>query len=459
MKAPEEAKVKMQEANVMLSRRSCKFNLALVLGLALMSQLMSCETGPSGPIASTIREDGRLREKHSLHACEERLKGPALEDFRAKLEESSLDLTQLLSSYWEEFKTLSLDLVLVAKNNTLERIKQAPADKSQQQYYEATSLLYDSMFRHLANYETVNSAEQFEPMRNQRVYMDYGTHTSSVADINNEISTYFRRLHLIQAKRLLDARLKGAGEIDLECLSKNLHSEPHIEQLLNEFTPITSTTANLGEQQSLRSEQMKLTLSINQSLEFARTLLSSLTLAKDMFQSLTQQPKNWTHASCHHALARMTHGLQCHASYTSSTARGFGRQLTSAPAQTCKAFCLNVVRACMADIYDLDVFWSKHVSALASFKTNMIQMNNIENVMTNLDEKLINFISKLQQQYNSSTLSLQSSNNNNNNNQEQQYSAMKSVTVSLLIFVLSCISFAMLKQIIPPVYLIVPIIV
>ena len=50
----------------------------------------------------------------------------------------------------------------------------------------------------------------------------------------------------------------------------------------------------------------------------------------------------------------------------------------------------------MNDLFELNRFWAEHVNALARLKTNMIQSNNIENVMSNLDLKLLGFVERLQ---------------------------------------------------------------
>lgn len=149
-------------------------------------------------------------------------------------------------------------------------------------------------------------------------------------------------------------------------------------------------------------EQMKLTLSIRHSLEFARTLLSSLNLAHEMLVNITLRPDDWMPAqACHAALMRMTVCQQCHEPGPHQQPRPY----YAAP--PCENYCLNVVNGCMNDLYDLNRFWSEHINALAHFKENMIQMNNIENVMSTLDDRLLAFMATLQQQYNSSVSSEQ----------------------------------------------------
>lgn len=298
---------------------------------------------------------------------EAELKQIALKDFQARLEESSLELRLLLHSYWDEFTRLALDLVLVARNGTLSRLHQLHLDDWQlSQHEQAVRRLFDTMQLYLS------------PQQHLETALDFGL--QRLAELNSELSLFFRRLLLLQVKRVLDGRLGvGGRELDLDCLSANLASDGALERLLSalKMPPLDQIQAN----------QSKLVQSIRKSLEFARTLLSSLGLTNEMFQNLTQRTQDWIpRSSCELALARMSVCPQCYPSGAATSQQ--------AP---CEPFCLNVIRGCMNDIYELDRFWSEHVNALAAFKTNMIQTNNIENVFSNLDEKLIEFIVNLQQ--------------------------------------------------------------
>lgn len=343
---------------------------------------LSQQTVNHNHVSVCVLPDHLRQQSRCDNRQEDDFKRTALAEFQSKLKETSSELRQLLASYREEFRTLSLDLVLFAKDNTLKRLLQYDL----QQHYESTRHLFDSMYSHLTSYETIS---HYDDSVSRAEYP-----LNSVADINHEIGTYFNRLHLIQVKRLLDQRLSSTGEVDLECLTANLQSQQQVEQIFGEILSVGATSQ---EQQHLPMDQMKLTLSIKQSLEFARTLLSSLTLANEMFNNLTHRSAEWLpKSSCHQALMRMSVCQQCYPSAT-PTNRSHPNDLPP----PCEPYCLNVVRGCMNDIYELNRFWSDHISSLSRFKTNMIQMNNIENVMSSLDEKLVNFIIKLKQQYNS----------------------------------------------------------
>lgn len=393
-------------------------------------------------------------------------KRSAIAEFQAKLSETSLDLSQFLSSYLEEFKSSSLDLVLVANNNTLSRLQQqqqqqkitftsSPTANQELNYdfnqqYEATKRLYESIYNHLADYDT--SAASGSPASVAHLELSNGplsdNHnvdrssyspiaSNSVADINREINDYFRRLYLIQVKKLLDQKLTGSSvEVSLECLGANLHSQHQVEEILNELNSPLDAHVSL--------EQSKLSKTIKQSLEFARTLLSSLSLSNEIFRNLTSQASEWMpNQSCHQALARMTICPQCYSSAAlrSKSGAGFINDHILIAQPTCENYCLNVVRGCMNDIYELNRFWSDHINALTRFKTNMIQMNNIENVMSSLDEKLVNFMTKLNQQYsnNISSTSGIAVGTTINEQQRQAFESSVSGKVSWRVYLYTCI--------------------
>lgn len=384
--------------------------------------------------------DHLLAETKCTPDLDSDFKRSAIAEFQVKLGETSLELRQILSSYLDEFRSLSLDLVLVANNNTLSRLQQQHYHQQQQhlqqnqkstshsssnqelyydfhQQYEATKRLYDSIYNHLANYDTSAASASATSVadldgptlsnghnQNHPTSFSSSSSSNSVADINHEINDYFRRLYLIQVKKLLDQRLTpSSAEVNLECLGANLHSQQQVEDILNELNNPLGI--------HISHEQSKLSQSIKQSLEFARTLLSSLSLSNEIFRNLTNQASEWMpNEACHQALARMTICPQCYNSATtfrlsrlSAINNNNNYLLIAQPA--CENYCLNVVRGCMNDIYELNRFWSDHINALTRFKTNMIQMNNIENVMSSLDEKLVNFMTKLNQQYSNSSSS------------------------------------------------------
>lgn len=329
----------------------------------------------------------------------------ALVEFQKKLDYTSADLRQLIKTYWEEFKALSLDLILVAKNNTL--------SKTSDQYFLANERLFNAMHAYLNNYETAQ-LQDYDAF--PAIVSPSNIQAPTIPNMDFEITNYFHRLYSIQLKRLLDSRLVDYGEVDLECLSSNLRNQQELEKAISELTgdidgqeDDTQSYVKISKQQLLQ-EQTRITQSIKQSLEFTKTLLSSLSLSNGMFYNLTHGPSEWMpHSSCHQALARMTLCPHCYvppARKGASTLSGsttVGVDVSSAPPPPCENYCLNVVRGCMNDIYELHRDWVHHVNALARFKTNMIQMNNIENVMSNLDEKLINFMTKLTQRYNTSS--------------------------------------------------------
>lgn len=369
----------------------------------------------------------------------------ALAEFQSKLDETSLELRNLLRSYWDEFRTLSLDLVLLAKNSTLHKLAQQLITTNQQQQqvsnqqrYEATKVLFDSIYNHLAASAIASGASSvadFELLNNNSPNFQHPNDfastltrsSTSIATINHEINAYFRRIYLIQAKKLLDQRLAHssskssvvnsvASEVDLECLGGNLASQLQVENILNELT--NNSISKSGSPDLLSIEQVKLSQSIKQSIEFTRSLLSSLTLSNEIFNNLTLKSTEWMpHKSCHEALVKMTVCPTCY-----PIKQGSSRIQTQAgDIPPCENYCLNVVNGCMNDIYELNRFWSDHVNALTKFKTNLIQMNNIENVMSNLDEKLVNFMTKLNQQYNSSTVVTTGSSSIFINDQQQAF--------------------------------------
>lgn len=284
----------------------------------------------------------------------------------------------------------------------------------------ATERLYAGLHMHLNAHD-----ETPEPMEQP----------SQLAGLSGELSDYFRQLYLIQLKQQLEARRATTGSrFELECLSKNLRTQQQVERALEELVEHSRASPSDQEHQSGRSQltldQLKLSQSIKQSLEFARTLLSSLTMADEMFQQLTERTNEWMpHSACHQALAKLTQCPQCYQPPrpTNRTHQqpNLGRILGQSPAAEqvsgapCENYCLNVVRGCMNDIYELNRFWSDHVAALSRFKINMIQMNNIENVMSSLDERLANFVVKLQQQYSNRTSA------NTNHNSESSSTAAK----------------------------------
>jgi len=345
---------------------------------------------------------------------ESEFKRTAMAEFQSKLDETSLELRHLLVSYWEEFRSSTLDLVLISKNNTLNRL-QDHADlqshhhhqhqqQQQQHYFEATSRLFDSVFAHLASYENADFEQMANGRRFQQEASGHETQQSAfVADINHELALYFRRLYLVQVKRLLDFGFVPQNhEIDFECLSANLISQQQVKQALAELSGQPSEQAG-GRLKWLASEQLKLSHSIRTSIEFARTLLGSLKLTSEMFHNLTHHADRWMpQHSCQQALARMTVCPQClsSANEESPFAR-FGAPKLASLAPPCEGYCLNVVRGCMNDIYELNRFWAEHVGAMERFKTSMIRSNNIENVMSDLDEKLLAFVTNLHLQYSS----------------------------------------------------------
>lgn len=290
-------------------------------------------------------------------------KRAALADFQMRLDESSSELSGLISSYWQEFSRLTMDLVQVAKEGTLSRLRLGRVqDEWQRNQHElAIRRLFEAMQKFVAD------ASSERPL-----------------ELGAELSLFFRRLTLVQLKQNLDQRLVAAGheqrEVDLECLGGNLASEESLDRLL--------AGLQLSLSASSQAAQLKLGQSIRKSLEFARTLLSSLSFTNEMFHNLTQRATEWMpQASCHQALARMSVCPQC-----------YPNERMRAGLPVCEPFCLNVVRGCMNDVYELDRFWSDHVRSLASFKTNMIQMNNIENVMLTLDDKLTELVAGMQLQ-------------------------------------------------------------
>ena len=345
---------------------------------------------------------------------EERFRKTAVAEFKLKLDETSLELRQLLSSHLHEFRGLSLGLLLVAQNDTINRLRQA----SHQHDHEArghaelaTRRLFDSMYSHLQAFDAPSPGQlDFELASHQ-----HQARPTTAASINQEIANYFRKLHLIHLKRLLEQRpLEGQSEgreLSFDCLDNNLASQQKVEAVLNELVggkqQVSSGLSPEEHLTALQVEQDRLGQAMRQSLEFARTLLGSLKLASEMFANITRQLDDWMPSqACHAALTRMTVCQSCYpapANHLGSPEQLTGaRQPSASP--PCENYCLNVARGCMNDLFELNRFWAEHVGALARFKTNMIQTNNIENVMSSLDEKLAAFVGRLQQQYSTSSM-------------------------------------------------------
>lgn len=430
---------------------------------------------------------------------EEDFKRTARAEFQEKLRETSSELRQLLASHLKEFRTVSLSLISFAESETVLKMnslggKQQGTGYELSNQLDATRQLFRALLKHLANYQggSGGGGVPFHAGAQQR-----GAFYSTVADINQEIGYYFKRLHLIQLKRVLEQRMQMRHlpqvSLSIDCLDANLITQQHVESVLSELVDnsTATTTPPQGPQVSAEvvstsGEQMKLTLSIKQSLEFARTLLSSLSLANDMFRNITELVDDWMpNEQCHRALARMTVCQQCHPSLSSASASqqqgtspGAGASTLASlrrwvplassasasaagvpfaadaagsapmrlvsqttPAQNpifmaapCENYCLNVVGGCMSDLYELNRFWSEHVSALTRFKTNMIQMNNIESVMSTLADRLIGFMSKLRQQYTNaiSEDNKEESNQNNSNNNSNEDSSQNEWTKLLV---------------------------
>lgn len=350
---------------------------------------------------------------------ESAFRSTAVAEFKSKLDETSIELRQLISGYLYEFRALSLGLVLVARNDTLTRLRNQQVDQNEFKLkHEATRRLFESMYSNLLSYqqmgaighefELVSSFQRYQQQQQQRAPGLAGVQQQHGADIGHEIATYFRRLYLIHLKRLLEQRLAAGQwgeprELDFECLENNLASQQKVELVLAELA-VGAGSEPGGEQQQqaagrlngLQLEQARLSVSMRQSLEFARTLLSSLGLASEMFANLTRRVDDWMPSqACHSALTRMTVCQQCYSPAAGQAAAPLARQQYEGPLAPCENYCLNVARGCMNDLYELNRFWAEHVAALARFKSNMIQTNNIENVMSSLDAKLVAFMGRL----------------------------------------------------------------
>lgn len=402
---------------------------------------------------------------------EARLNGTAMAEFRSTLEDTSSELRQLLETHLAEFRALSMGVVLLARNETLNKLQQhqqqsqdqsSPAIWAQAMTMSATKRLFDVLQGHLSSYHQLvsgatsdmfvaSSPRPYGSISGGLVGASGGLTTPrpAVESFNQEISNYFKRLHLIQLKRILDSSLLASGGsssssnqagqqhvLDLQCLDKNLPSQAHVEQVLQGLMGSTSqdgSGASFGESTNgvpyhaamgqHHLEQARLSEALRQSLGFARTLLGSLSLSAEMLNNITRRLDEWMPSqACHAALAQMTVCQECHVSgeHQISPIGSIGMSpLMVAP---CENYCLNVARGCMNDLFELNRFWSDHLNALARFRTNMIQTNNIENVMSGLDGKLISFVARLEAQYGTSTNGIvkHSTKNNNSNSYEIQ---------------------------------------
>lgn len=374
-------------------------------------------------MASSICQipDELLGETKCTRLNDEAFNSTAIAEFKSKLDDTSQDLRHLLKSYLHEFSSLSLGVVLLAQNETLKRLNKRPlganfSPSNQHQHVEfATRKLFDSMLKNLATATMTNHNQNnnnnnlpedtfgsnqmlmrlFAPVLSplQQHHLSLHQHGQ---DISPELSDYFRRLHLVYFKRLLELKYLSSsnGELDFDCLDSNLANNKQTVAIESLLASTITQKDNNNKQQHLELLQNEISVSVRQSVEYAKTLLGSIRLASETFDSLVRRAAEWLpNQHCHLALARMTVCQQCQPNQSTA-----GGHLSPSP-PPCENYCLNVARGCMNDLYELNPFWAEHVNLLTRFKTNLIQTNNLESVMASLDEKLYSYSSKLRQQY------------------------------------------------------------
>lgn len=355
-------------------------------------------------------------------------------EFQLVIRKSSDDLLDLLASYQHELRSHAHELLNQAGNATVGRLasQQVKRDQQQQQQQQpaelarATERLFATLRTYLdqaaAGAGQVGAADTFELLLTRHRAPPPSAATPPAtggaaspatalgdAELAHAVGAFFHRLHVLQAKRLLDAKLAPLQHADADCLAANLPNQGAIDGFLWELAQANYTARGPDAESGrlLAGERAQLAASLRHSAEFARTLMSSVGAFREMLWALRERAPDWMSGqACQRALVQMTLCPQCHPEggfQATSKAPGFGlglhQQQAAATGAPCESYCLNVARGCMNDLWELDRFWTDTVRALGQLSSNMIMSNNLESVMLNLDEKLDKFSAQLSRHF------------------------------------------------------------
>lgn len=114
----------------------------------------------------------------------------------------------------------------------------------------------------------------------------------------------------------------------------------------------------------------KISSQISRSFETARTFLEALHLGVEVINTTEHMDFG---PECRKAFVRLTYCPHCQGHIQ---------------ARPCAGMCLNVVRGCLSSVSELDSSWSEYVSALERLTSGMVGIYNIEQVLSNLDNKI-----------------------------------------------------------------------
>lgn len=114
----------------------------------------------------------------------------------------------------------------------------------------------------------------------------------------------------------------------------------------------------------------KIALQISRSFETARTFLQALNLAVEVINTTEHMDFG---PECRKAFVRLSYCPHC---------QGLIH------ARPCAGMCLNVIRGCLSSVSELDSAWSEYVSALERLTSGMVGIYNIEQVLSNFDNKI-----------------------------------------------------------------------
>lgn len=114
----------------------------------------------------------------------------------------------------------------------------------------------------------------------------------------------------------------------------------------------------------------KIATQILRSFETARTFLQALQLGVEVINTTEHMDFG---SECQKAFVRLTYCPHC---------QGLVQ------ARPCAGMCLNVVRGCLASVSELDSSWSEYISALERLTSGMVGIHNIEQVLSNFENKI-----------------------------------------------------------------------
>lgn len=343
-----------------------------------------------------------LPEEQMVKNCPLRLmdfKVFAIESFKRKLLESSSDLRMMLESYSGELSAMLGELSASALRNTHSKLSVEFGSQQQQQLALAqnfTDSFFISMSAHLLNPAATGSSRHAQIQR----------------PFNRELAHFLKQLQLVEVKAALDSRLElqpsGSRQfVSFECLSRQVEGQHQLDAMLASLASNSSANSKAA-RAALQLDVQSLAHSLRQSTDFARALLTTLSASRELLASLTGQLNAWMHSeACHAALVHMLVCPSCASAPTHSHLSLTHPQLNalsnlrltplSRPqvAPPCEGLCLNVARGCMTDVYELQRFWADLATSLARFQRDLVLANNFENIMSNVDTKIVALLRKV----------------------------------------------------------------